>query len=280
LDQAWPEEGVGAPTLQAKAMRRRKKREEKVITFDPKARYEYITGFRKRKQERRKKAVMEALERERKERIEIRKEIRDEVKQRWKEVQWAERRVEKLFAPGTKALEDMKRRRLALKAENLAEDSDNDSEHSYLPIADGDVQQALHIVSFEEEEDDDPFGGCEVTTALTNEAAKATGEQCRDLALEDPSKQESTLAVAPPEDPEERRRRRAKNLAVDEARRQAALVKKAEKLIAEHDKVKRWKKRKNKKRRVRGKGKKPGLRERRNLAKQFMRKNRRNKGLK
>jgi ribosomal RNA-processing protein 17 len=51
------------------------KREKLIITFDPDARKDYLTGFHKRKLERQAKAKEEIKMRERKERIEDRKKV-------------------------------------------------------------------------------------------------------------------------------------------------------------------------------------------------------------
>ncbi|KAL1839348.1 hypothetical protein VTJ49DRAFT_1616 [Mycothermus thermophilus] len=51
------------------------------ISFDPKARNEYLTGFRKRKQERIKRAQEIAEKKAREARIELRKQIREQRKQ-------------------------------------------------------------------------------------------------------------------------------------------------------------------------------------------------------
>ncbi|PSS02392.1 nucleolar protein 12-domain-containing protein [Coniella lustricola] len=51
------------------------------ISFDNSARAEYLTGFHKRKVQRQKHAQMEAAKKEREEKIEMRKQIRDERKQ-------------------------------------------------------------------------------------------------------------------------------------------------------------------------------------------------------
>ncbi|GAQ83007.1 hypothetical protein KFL_001320150 [Klebsormidium nitens] len=63
-----------------RAMRHVNKRARKakgvVAVFDENARREFVTGFRKRKQQRRKQAEKENIEKERKKRIQIRKERR------------------------------------------------------------------------------------------------------------------------------------------------------------------------------------------------------------
>ena len=58
-----------------------KKHGGRVITFDPAARKDFITGFHKRKTERRKKAQTKAEERARREKLEARKEKREYLKQ-------------------------------------------------------------------------------------------------------------------------------------------------------------------------------------------------------
>ena len=53
----------------------------RVITFDPAARKDFLTGFHRRKTERRKRAQSKAEERARKEKLEARKEKREYLKQ-------------------------------------------------------------------------------------------------------------------------------------------------------------------------------------------------------
>ncbi|ORX67068.1 hypothetical protein DL89DRAFT_285739 [Linderina pennispora] len=61
--------------------RKAKKEQVEEVTFDPKARRTFLTGFHKRKQERRERAITLAKEKEREERREMRREKRDQERQ-------------------------------------------------------------------------------------------------------------------------------------------------------------------------------------------------------
>ncbi|KAF2156827.1 hypothetical protein K461DRAFT_309061 [Myriangium duriaei CBS 260.36] len=65
----------------APASKRRKVEPVAELTFDPAARQEYLTGFHKRKQQRIKHAQEAAQKREREEKVQQRKELRDQRKQ-------------------------------------------------------------------------------------------------------------------------------------------------------------------------------------------------------
>ncbi|KAJ1945583.1 hypothetical protein FBU59_002264 [Linderina macrospora] len=63
--------------------KKRKAKQEQVeeVAFDPKARRTFLTGFHKRKVERRERAVTLAKEKERSERLELRREKRDQERE-------------------------------------------------------------------------------------------------------------------------------------------------------------------------------------------------------
>ncbi|KAI8321307.1 hypothetical protein GQ54DRAFT_251478, partial [Martensiomyces pterosporus] len=60
--------------------KKRKARREQVeeVAFDPKARRTFLTGFHKRKVERRERAMAQLKEREREDRLEMRREKREQ----------------------------------------------------------------------------------------------------------------------------------------------------------------------------------------------------------
>eukprot|EP00930_Biecheleria_cincta_P009211 TRINITY_DN110907_c0_g1_i1.p1 TRINITY_DN110907_c0_g1~~TRINITY_DN110907_c0_g1_i1.p1 ORF type:complete len:240 (-),score=65.06 TRINITY_DN110907_c0_g1_i1:30-749(-) len=192
--------------------------EEKVLAFDPANRHEFLTGFRKRKTERRKWAVREILEKERQDQIEAKKDHRNDVKQKWKDLQRAEARVEALLGPAEEVgwLGD------SLRAEKL-----RDAE---VPVT----------VAFEEE-DDDPFGGCEVTTTVAGVSDGHGGHL--PLALVGKSGYVLSklggsagllrdLTGVPEESPEARSRRRIASRIKEEERRSHGLDKQVEKKLA------------------------------------------------
>lgn len=121
-----------------------------MISFDPKARRNYLTGFRKRKQARRKQAMMELLEKERLDRIEAKKDHREGIKQRWRDVQRAGALTNKAFE--MRGIMDTPQSSTGPDRPLLLEDG-----------AEGEKEKAPVTVAFELE-DDDPFGDCEVTT--------------------------------------------------------------------------------------------------------------------
>eukprot|EP00434_Breviolum_minutum_P034544 symbB.v1.2.030580.t1/scaffold3464.1/size56234/3 len=85
-----------------------------ILTFDPASRHAFVTGFTRRKKERRKWAVREILEKERQDRIEAKKDYRNDVKRKWKDLQRAEKRVEALLGPADEVqwLGDLKTEKL------------------------------------------------------------------------------------------------------------------------------------------------------------------------
>mmetsp|Transcript_9315 Transcript_9315/g.22329 ORF Transcript_9315/g.22329 Transcript_9315/m.22329 type:complete len:239 (-) Transcript_9315:17-733(-) len=190
--------------------RKAKRDSDQVLTFDPASRQNFLVGFRKRKQARRKWAVREILEKERQDRIEAKKDHRQDVKQRWKDLQRAEKRVEALLGPEEEIgwLGD-------LKAEKLKDEE--------VPVT----------VAFDVEEDD-PFGGCEVTTTIAGVSDGAGGH----LPLALVGKSGNALSLLggeagllrdltgiPQEDPQAKAHRRYTSREKEETRRQAALDK-------------------------------------------------------
>merc|ERR1719240_2244012 len=213
----------------------RRRVEEKEIRFDPKARVSWVTGFHKRKEERRRQAVREELETDRNERIALRKEIRDDIRMKWKWAQRLYRCSDKLLA-----LEDMKARGQEIEDEEDAE-----------------VQRALDNsagkpVAFDQEEDDDAFGNCEVVTTVVSAPALTNGvlslpEQMLWPAVLQAS---GTLCRAEMTDEELdwRRRKRYANIARQEVLRKKNLEKKVSRMIKLHDRIKKKRKNKGKKR--------------------------------
>ncbi|OLP95533.1 hypothetical protein AK812_SmicGene22305 [Symbiodinium microadriaticum] len=188
--------------------RRAKRDSDQVLTFDPASRQSFLAGFRKRKQDRRKWAVREILEKERQDRIEAKKDHRQDVKQRWKDLQRAEKRVEALLGPAEEVgwLGD-------LRSEKLKDEE--------VPVT----------VAFEAEEDD-PFGDCEVTTTIAGVSDGAG----RHLPLALVGKSGNAISVLggqagllrdltgiPQEDPQARSKRRFISSEKEESRRQTAL---------------------------------------------------------
>mmetsp|Transcript_71556 Transcript_71556/g.141921 ORF Transcript_71556/g.141921 Transcript_71556/m.141921 type:complete len:279 (-) Transcript_71556:222-1058(-) len=223
--------------------------EEKTISFDPKSRIEYITGFRKRKEQRRRKAILEGLERERQENIQVRKELRDEVKQKWKELAWAEKRADRLVDHSRKMLKNNPQRVAAMQlqdADGLSSPGFSDHEEEE---DDDEALQALTTVAFDREEDD-PFGGCEVTTTLIGVGADhadglfqpkqlatlADGEGSdgkaheRSLALQ----KSCSTAIVSEEEAAAHRKRRAEALAREAKKHLRATNKRVTKILVEH----------------------------------------------
>jgi len=251
-------------------MRRKRKETDgrPSIIFDVKKRQQHLTGFRKRKKERRKVAQTEILEAARKEKIDLKWEHREEVKRQWKEVQWAERKVEKLFG-----LEDdpKKRRKVALEDQHGGAIMDQNGQARHCEAdRDGPV-----TVNFDlEDGDDDPFGGCEVTTtigavssdALTTTKGGADGNSESTVAMFGISRRaalEQRLAMLRKlqygyETDAQRNARRIESLRVQENIRLKALAKRTTKTLEENKKMKKKKKVKRKE-----KGAKSGAKERR-----------------
>lgn len=110
------------------------------ISFDNTARADYLTGFHKRKQERIQKAQEIAAEKARKEKIELRKQIREERK---KDIENHVRQVNALL-------------REAQRAGHQGESSEDGSDNEWGGFAD--PPPALEPMSFEEEYiDEDKF---------------------------------------------------------------------------------------------------------------------------
>jgi len=251
----------------------------KTITFDQKARHAFITGFRKRKQQRRREGRAQVVELERQDRINVKWEVREDVKRTWKEVQWAERRVEKLFGPDG-----------PLHLKNRANTESDDDEpkpkrKKAAALEDGEVEEGAEtnkegqeVVAFGvEDDDDDPFGGCEVTTTVGDGSlALTTSEGARDasafgrgswfsespmmLALLEKRNAGRDLAHPgmTPAEHAARIKRRTEALRKEEAIRQASIAKRVKREMSEK------KKKKKKKTSKKGeKKKKPTAKERR-----------------
>ena len=192
-----------------------------ILTFDPASRHAFVTGFTRRKKERRKWAVREILEKERQDRIEAKKDYRNDVKRKWKDLQRAEKRVEALLGPADEVqwLGD-------LKTEKLRDEE--------VPVT----------VAFTAE-DDDPFGDCEVTTTIGGVSDGAGGH----LPLALIGKSGNVLSLlggeagrlrdltgVQEEDPEEKVKRRQASARKEEDRRQVALDKAVTKTLTEKNK--------------------------------------------
>jgi len=133
------------------------------IKFDPKARHSYLTGFRKRKQARRWKAHEEMLQKERQDRIDIKKEHREEVRKAWRDYQRAAALTNKALGQLCDDGESAKHMPL----EDAPGDYDDDEEHDQR-------EQARPVTVAFDREEDDPFGDCEVTTT-SFEAPSSSG---------------------------------------------------------------------------------------------------------
>lgn len=198
--------------------RRADKENEKVIAFDPASRHAYINGFGKRKEERRKFGIRQHLEQERQDRMEVKRDHRNDVKKKWKDLQRAEKRVEALLGLGP--------------SEEIHIIGGPDRLGA---LEDG---EAPITVTFEEE-DDDPFGNCEVTTTVGGISTRGEGH----LPLALISKSGDVLAqlrgqagqlrdlTGMPEDLEVRQKRRIESSLREEEKRQKSLTDKVTKLI-------------------------------------------------
>lgn len=207
---------------------------EQVLKFDLCKRKEYITGFRKRKVQRKKRGMEQKLEQERQERIDVKRDHREDIKNNWKQLRWAERKIEQKFADA----KDLK--------DHDSEEADGEQD---VPAADTSV-----TVSFDREEDD-PFGDCEVTTTDVNETGGVAAVKLEEgsklwlavMAGPNAAQWQSAWAANPLRAAEEewRRRRRAISVRKEEDVRKHSLAKKVEKRLA--DKTgKKTKKKKNK----------------------------------
>lgn len=241
------------------------------ITFDPVARHKFLTGFRKRKLDRKKKGHAQVAELERQDRINLKWEMREEVKKQWKEVQWAERRVEKLFGPDGRPRsladkpggdEDKPKKKRRRKADAL-----EDAGNGEVLAAIADAASSGPVTVAFEAEDDDPFGGCEVTTvaALGDDAEGGPAAFDGPHTLAVPERNRGTeLAIAgralTPAELEARIRRRTEALRKEEAKRQVAMSKRITKQMAEKKKMK---KKKGNSKKKGGKNAKTGARARR-----------------
>lgn len=264
--QRRPPRHQGRSLAGAMGPRRRAENAGPTITFDVLARHRYITGFRKRRQERRKKGWAEVMDAERQDRISVKWERREDIKRQWKEVQWAERRVDRLMGAKQEALTDAaeggegkRKRRREVPALLPAPSEATNGE------------QAAITVAFDLE-DDDPFGGCEVTTTVGGVAGDgadggaASGSATGPLWPMLPTERIAGILARtakvrdPGEDDETRRKRRAEALRKEEEIRQRATARKVAKQMA----LKKMSGKKKKKTTgKKGKGKRPGAKARR-----------------
>jgi len=178
---------TGPRAPMAKARKKGGKQGPQTVRFDVKARYAYLTGFRKRKEARRRKALLQQMEKERQENIEVRRDAREEIKRSWREVQFAVKRTEKALGYAkVRALEDRRADCAGTKEAPLLEDVANSADE-----AAGAAEQTT--VAFERIEDGDAFGDCEVTTTadcvgpLAAVVPSAGGGAAAGGPLEDPS---------------------------------------------------------------------------------------------
>lgn len=254
------------------------------MSFDVAARFKWLTGFRKRKKERQRRGHAEVLEKERMDRINVMKEIREEAKKRWRELQWNEKRLDKLFDDNGKLMLDegeggsrrKKRRRAALveraKAAEAAEAEAAEAKALKERVEDA---AAPVTVGFDGEEGD-PFGDVEVTTTLgcvggpggaADPAARRwlalLGQQSSYAGSRPEEEPERGLAIPSRELEEEARRwRRAEALRKEEQVRQAAMGRKITKNIMLKKKM-RPKKAKKSSKKSGARGGKTGARARR-----------------
>jgi len=217
------------------------------------------------------KGQREVLEAERADRIQVKRERREDIRKIWKEVQFAGAKADKVLA--LKYGEDFIRQ---------LKDEESGITKAWAPsaIEDGRVEpnDTTEKVDFDQE-DDDPFGGCEVTTTTLetrNEPTKLEDafKKPRDaLQIELPGKIKaadgSTLTLSwrgVYESEEQRLARRTKSLRKQENIRTTSLKKRVLSSIAERKKMKKQStKHKPPKRRKKGRAnrRKVGAKERR-----------------
>ncbi|KAL2122315.1 hypothetical protein VTJ04DRAFT_2770 [Mycothermus thermophilus] len=152
------------------------------ITFDPKARTEYLTGFHKRKQERKKRAQEIAEKKAREMRIEMRRQIREERKQQ----------VEEHVQAITKILREAE---YAGTEQNGADGTDSDEEWGGLSDQEEQVPEAPIDVE-EEYIDEDKY------TTVTVEAVSVDRDGLHKPELDKPSEDDESEAE---DDGEERK---------------------------------------------------------------------------
>eukprot|EP00747_Dinoflagellata_sp_TGD_P167176 gnl/TRDRNA2_/TRDRNA2_191148_c0_seq1.p1 gnl/TRDRNA2_/TRDRNA2_191148_c0~~gnl/TRDRNA2_/TRDRNA2_191148_c0_seq1.p1 ORF type:complete len:256 (+),score=88.76 gnl/TRDRNA2_/TRDRNA2_191148_c0_seq1:99-866(+) len=229
------------------------------ISFDIRKRSAYLTGFRARKEERRRKGKLDAEEAARQEKIQMRADSRADMKQRWKDMQYAQSRVTKQY--GVDTGEDDEYMGEQDDDEDASEEAADATQFGEAPVT-----VAFDIAAGEE---DDPFGDVEITTtvgtpgAMGSAAAPAPAGDTRQLpkvlrsvpgfAREDEEDESDDGGGGAKKEKEwERRRRRSVALKEAEAIRQKALAKKVAKKL-ELDKVSR---RNKKRKKAKGGGKK------------------------
>jgi len=132
-----------------------------MIKWDSAKRKEYLTGFRKRKQERKWKGMVEVLEKERQDRIAVKRDVREQVKQNWRDLQRSQALTNKALSRlGITDADD----RGAMYLEDASDDEVPRPKKK---------AEAQKMICFEKEEDD-PFGDCEVTTTAFEAADAAS----------------------------------------------------------------------------------------------------------
>jgi len=154
-----------------------------MIKFDSAKRKEYLTGFHKRKQARKWKGMVEVMAKERQDRIDVKKDVREQVKQNWKDLQRSQALTNKALSRlGISDADDRG-------AKYLKDDSESEDDRGAKYLED-DVPkpkkkaEAQKMICFEKEEDD-PFGDCEVTTTAFEaaEAASSSITNTQQLSL-------------------------------------------------------------------------------------------------
>ncbi|KLO79739.1 uncharacterized protein LW93_7181 [Fusarium fujikuroi] len=155
------------------------------VNFDFEARQEYLTGFHKRKQQRIKNAQEEAAKRARQEKLELRKQIREERKRDVEEhVQTVNRLLQESEAAG--AVEQ--------------ESDEEDGEWDGFPD-----QPELDIVDHEEEYiDEDRY------TTVTVESVSVTRDGLHKPQVDDKDKKEDKKVEEPKDDQKAKSRREPK----------------------------------------------------------------------
>lgn len=154
------------------------------VNFDFEARQEYLTGFHKRKQQRIKNAQEEAAKRARQEKLELRKQIREERKRDVEEhVQAVNRLLQESVAAGA-----------------VEQESDEDGEWDGFPD-----QPELDIVDHEEEYiDEDRY------TTVTVESVSVTRDGLHKPQVDDRDNEEDGKVEEPKDDKKAKSRREPK----------------------------------------------------------------------
>jgi len=134
------------------------------IVFDVAARKNFITGFRSRKDARRKVATLELAETARWDKIKAKAEQRAEIKENYKSFQRHVTRAEAWKEGDEHGSSDEEE--TVTKQTKKGRKKKRDASPEPEPDDDDDAKVAVDTVAFGQEEDDDLFGGCEVTTTI------------------------------------------------------------------------------------------------------------------